>query len=81
MQNTSNSKPVKQKKRLSERELRRIETTKKRHGDDFWHRNAVKAGKKTPTKFDSERGREAARKRWAAHREKKGLTNGQSKQG
>lgn len=52
------------KRRLSGREQRRIETIKQRHGADFFHRNAKKAGKATPTKFDSETGREAAKARW-----------------
>lgn len=80
MKNTSNDRPKKQKKQLSEREIRRIETTKKRHGADFFHRNAVKAGRQTPTKFNSETARAAAKKRWA-NRKKKGQVNGQSKQG
>lgn len=80
MKNTSNDRPKKQKKQLSEREIRRIETTKNRHGQDFFHRNAKAAGKQSTTKFNSESGRAAIQKRWANHR-KKGKQNGQSKQG
>lgn len=53
------------KRRLSDRERRRIETIKQRHGADFFHRNAKKAGKMTPTKFDSATGSAAAKARWA----------------
>jgi hypothetical protein len=57
------------KRRLSDRERRRIETIKQRHGADFFHRNAKKAGKMTPTKFDSATGSAAAKARWARVRE------------
>lgn len=43
-----------------DREQRRIETTKARHGADFFPRNARKAGRATPTKFNSQTGRAAA---------------------
>lgn len=52
------------KRRLSSRERRRIETIKQRHGSDFFHINAKKAGKMTPTKFDSTTGSAAAKARW-----------------
>ena len=74
------SKSVK-KRRISERERRRISTNKERHGADWFHRNAKKAGKLTPTKFNSETASAAAKKRWSAHREKgvqHGSTNSQS---
>jgi hypothetical protein len=51
-------------KRLSPREAQRIQTTKERHGDDFFSKNARTAGQQTPTKFDSDRGRAAAKLRW-----------------
>lgn len=66
------------KRRLSDRERRRIETIKQRHGADWFYRNAKKAGKSTPTKFNSETGSAAAKARWAKAREErgKGITNG-----
>lgn len=64
------------KRRLNDRERRRIETIEKRHGKDFFHRNSKKAGKLSPTKFNSETGSAAATKRWADHRERKELGNG-----
>lgn len=57
------------RRRLSDRERRRIQTTKQRHGADYFHRNAKKAGKLTPTKFNSESGSAAANARWAKVRE------------
>lgn len=57
------------KRRLSERERRRIATIKERHGADWFHRNAKKAGKSTPTKFNSETGSATANARWAKVRE------------
>lgn len=77
MSNTSKTKKL---KRLSDREVRRISNTKKKHGDDFFVKNGSKAGKKSTTKFNSESGRAAIKKRWADHRKKKGNQNGQSKQ-
>lgn len=68
------------RRRLSDRERRRIETIKQRHGADWFHRNAKKAGKSTPTKFDSATGSAAANARWAKVREgrEKGITNGEN---
>lgn len=63
------------KRRLSSRERRRIETIKKRHGADFFHLNAKKAGKMTPTKFDSTTGSAAAKARWDRYKEEKGGGN------
>lgn len=60
------------KRRLSDRERRRIATIKERHGADWFHRNAIKAGKLTPTKFSSETGKAAAKARWEKHRREKG---------
>lgn len=51
-----------------ERERKRIATIKSRHGEDFIKKNAVKAGKLTPTKFNPTTASEAAKKRWAKHR-------------
>lgn len=57
------------RRRLEDRERRRIETIKLRHGADFFHRNAKKAGKATPTKFNSATGSAAAKARWDKFRE------------
>jgi len=67
------------KRRLSDRERRRVATIKQRHGADFFHRNAKKAGKMTPTKFNSATGSAAANARWAKVRESReeGTTNGE----
>lgn len=65
MQESSSQK----KRRLNSRERRRVETIKLRHGADWFHRNAKKAGKSTPTKFNSETGSAAAKARWAKVRE------------
>ena len=60
------------KKRLSPREQQRINTTKERHGENFFHENAKKAAKSVPTKFNSETGSSAANKRWEAYPRGKG---------
>jgi hypothetical protein len=57
------------KRRVSEREQRRIATVKQKHGADFYHRNSKKAGKLSPTKFNSDSGSAAAKARWDKHRE------------
>lgn len=67
---------MKKKYRDPERELKRLKTIRARHGKDFTKENARKAGKLTPTKFDSERGRLAAQKRWAKYRARKENNNG-----
>lgn len=56
------------RKRLSPREAKRLSTLRKRYGQKFITENARQAGKLTPTKFDSDRAREAALKRWAKWR-------------
>lgn len=61
------------KKRLSEREARRIATRKRNHGDDFDSRNARHAAQFVPTKFNSATGSAAAKKRWEDYRRKKAL--------
>lgn len=61
------------KKRLSEREARRIATRRARHGDDFDSRNARHAASFVPTKFDSATGSAAAKKRWEDYRRKKAM--------
>lgn len=61
------------RRRLSDREARRIATTRKNHGQDFYHRNSKKAGKLSPTKFNSESASDAAKKRWEKHRREKGI--------
>lgn len=60
-------------KRLSERERRRIATRRARHGEDFDSRNARHAAQFVPTKFNSQTGRDAAKKRWDEYRRKKAL--------
>jgi len=63
------------KRRLSDRERRRIETIKNRYGADFFHLNAKKAGKLTPTKFDSTTASAAAKIRWDKYKAEKGGGN------
>lgn len=60
------------RRRRSNREIRRIRTTKLRHGADFYHRNGKQAGKLSTTKFSSETASIAAKKRWAKQRREKG---------
>ena len=59
------------RKRLSEREQRRIATRRARHGEDFDSRNARHAAQFVPTKFNSATGSAAAKKRWEDYRRKK----------
>lgn len=59
------------RKRISERERRRIATRRERHGEDFDSRNARHAAQFVKTKFNSETGRAAAKKRWADYRRAK----------
>ena len=66
------------KKRLSEREQRRIATRRRNHGDDFDSRNARHAAQFVPTKFNSATGSAAAKKRWEDYRRKKALERTQS---
>lgn len=63
------------RRRNTERERKRLETTRKRHGADFWHRNAKKAGKLSTTHFNSGSASEAAKKRWEAYRRERGVKN------
>lgn len=56
------------KKRLSEREQRRLATRRRNYGSDFDRLNARVAGLKSPTKFNSESGREAAKLKWKKYR-------------
>lgn len=60
------------RRRNSDREARRIATTKAKHGADFFHRNAKIAGKQTPTKFNSETASAAANARWEKARRERG---------
>ncbi len=64
------------RRRLNDRERRRIATTKQRHGADFFTRNAKKAGKSSTTKFNSETASLAAKKRWEKHRRERGVKSG-----
>lgn len=59
------------RRKLPERERRRIATRRERHGDDFDSRNARHAASFSQTKFNSKSGSEAAKLRWQRHREKK----------
>ena len=59
------------RRKLSERERRRIATRRERHGDDFDSRNARHAASFSQTKFNSSTGQAAARKRWQDYREKR----------
>lgn len=67
------------KKRLADRDRRRVETIKRKKGANWFHENAKKAGKLTPTKYDSDTGRAAANARWEKHRaERKEQASGSS---
>lgn len=66
------SKPSR-RRRVDDREARRIATTKRKHGADFFHRNSKKAGKLSPTKFNSDTASAAANKRWETYRREKGI--------
>lgn len=52
----------------SEDRIRQVETTKKKHGKDFYSRIAKKGGENSPTKFDSKTGSAAIKARWAKYR-------------
>lgn len=56
---------------LSERDKRRIETTKKRKGADFYKKNGSQAGKQSTTKFNSQTASASAKLRWKKERERK----------
>lgn len=55
-------------KRLSDRERKRIATRRSNHGPDFDRINARRAGLNSPTKFNSQTGREAAKLKWKRYR-------------
>ena len=59
------------KKRLSEREARRIATLKRKRGDDFYSINGQHSGKFTKTTFNSVTGSAAAKLKWKKYREEK----------
>lgn len=50
--------------------IRQVKTTKEKHGADHYHKIGGKGGKKSPTKFSSESGKQASLKRWADWRKK-----------
>lgn len=50
------------------RERKRLSTIRERYGEDWIKKNASKAGKLAPNKFNSTTASEAAKKRWAKHR-------------
>ncbi len=56
------------RKRLTDRERRRLQTRRARHGPDFDRLNAHHAAGFVQTKFNSVTGKEAADKRWKQHR-------------
>jgi hypothetical protein len=59
------------KKYTPEREKKRVETTKRKYGPDYYHRLGKKYGGMTSTKFDSTTASIAAKKRWEKYRNKK----------
>lgn len=59
------------RKKLPERERRRIATRRERHGEDFDSRNARHAASFSQTKFNSKSGSAAAKLRWQRFREEK----------
>lgn len=59
------------RKKLPERERRRIATRRERNGEDFDSRNARHAASFSPTKFNSSTGQQAAKLRWQRYREEK----------
>ena len=65
------------RRKLSERERRRIATRRERHGEDFDSRNARHAASFSQTKFNSKTGSEAAKRRWHKWREEKARTTTQ----
>lgn len=69
------------KKKISEREERRLATRRERHGPDFDRKNAYHASMFVKTKFNSVTGSAAAKKRWKDYREKKALEGGNGKGG
>lgn len=61
----------KKKYRDEQREMKRLATIRARKGPNWLRDNAVKAGKRTPTKFNPTTASEAAKKRWASYRARK----------
>lgn len=59
------------RRKLPERERRRIATRRERHGEDFDSRNARHAASFSQTKFNSKTGSAAAKLRWQRYREEK----------
>lgn len=59
------------RKRMSSAQAKRLRTLRANKGPEWVAANASKAGKASPTHFNSERAKEANRKRWAAYREAK----------
>lgn len=59
------------RKKLSERERRRIATRRENNGEDFDSRNARHAASFSKTKFTSKSGSDAAKLRWQRYRAEK----------
>ena len=59
------------RKKLSDRERRRIATRRENNGEDFDSRNARHAASFSKTKFNSGTGSAAAKLRWQRYREEK----------
>lgn len=59
------------RKKLPERERRRIATRRERHGENFDSENARHAASFSQTKFNSKSGSAAAKLRWQRWREEK----------
>jgi len=59
------------RRKLSERERRRIATRRENNGEDFDSRNARHAASFSKTKFNSNTGSAAAKLRWQRYREEK----------
>jgi len=53
-----------------ERSRSQVETTKERHGDDFYSINGKKSRENATTMFNSDTAKKAVTARWAKHREK-----------
>lgn len=48
---------------------KQVDTTKKKHGDKFYHEIGSIGGLNSPTQFDSQSGSNAANIRWERYRE------------
>lgn len=44
--------------------VKQVKTMRRRYGQKWYKKNSAKAGRASPTKFDSDRGRAAAKARW-----------------